>query len=61
VLLSLKRILKFAIILLGLQLSLQQVVEVGPAGLSIVAVTLLHVCLHLLVWQTIRDQRSYLN
>jgi len=31
---SLKRILKFAIILLGLQLSLQQVVEVGPAGLS---------------------------
>lgn len=38
---SLKRILKFAIILLGLQLSLQQVVEVGTAGLSIVVVTLL--------------------
>lgn len=38
---SLKRILKFAIILLGLQLSLQQVVEVGPAGLSIVALTLI--------------------
>jgi len=38
---SLKRILKFAIILLGLQLSLEQVIEVGPVGLAIIAVTLL--------------------
>lgn len=38
---SLKRILKFAIILLGLQLSLEQVIEVGPVGLGIVAFTLL--------------------
>ncbi len=37
---SLKRILKFAIILLGLQLSLEQVIEVGPIGLMVVAVTL---------------------
>lgn len=36
---SLKRILKFAIILLGLQLSLTQVIAVGPIGLAIVAVT----------------------
>ncbi len=38
---SLKRVLKLAIILLGLQLSLEQVVEVGPVGLAMVAVTLL--------------------
>ena len=38
---SLKRILKLAIVLLGLQLSLEQVIEVGPIGLAIVAITLL--------------------
>ena len=38
---SLKRILKFAIVLLGLQLSLEQVIEVGGVGLSIVTFTLL--------------------
>ena len=38
---SLKRILKLAIILLGLQLSLEQVIEVGPVGLGIVAFTLI--------------------
>ncbi|MBV6622532.1 MAG: YeiH family putative sulfate export transporter [Rivularia sp. (in: Bacteria)] len=38
---SLKRILKFAIILLGLQLSLEQVIEVGGVGLSIVTLSLL--------------------
>lgn len=36
---SLKKILKLAIILLGLQLSLAQVIEVGPVGFAIVAVT----------------------
>jgi uncharacterized integral membrane protein (TIGR00698 family) len=35
-----RRILRFAIILLGLQLSLAQVVTVGIAGLAIIAVTL---------------------
>jgi uncharacterized integral membrane protein (TIGR00698 family) len=38
---SLRRILRFAIILLGLQLTAQQVVEVGPLGLAIIAATLL--------------------
>jgi uncharacterized integral membrane protein (TIGR00698 family) len=37
---SLKRILRLAIILLGLQLSLPQVIAVGPVGLGIVIVTL---------------------
>lgn len=37
---SMRRILRFAIILLGLQLSLSQVVEVGGAGLAIIASTL---------------------
>jgi uncharacterized integral membrane protein (TIGR00698 family) len=35
-----RRVLRFAIILLGLQLSLAQVVEVGAAGLGIIAFTL---------------------
>ncbi len=38
---SLKRILKLAIILLGLQLSLEQVIDVGVVGLSIVTLTLI--------------------
>ena len=38
---SLKRILKLAIILLGLQLSLKQVIDVGAVGLSIVTLTLI--------------------
>jgi uncharacterized integral membrane protein (TIGR00698 family) len=37
---SLKRILRLAIILLGLQLSLPQVIAVGPVGLGIVIATL---------------------
>ncbi len=37
---TLKRILRLAIILLGLQLSLPQVITVGPIGLGIVIVTL---------------------
>ncbi|PAX46951.1 putative sulfate exporter family transporter [Brunnivagina elsteri] len=37
---TLKRILRLAIILLGLQLSLPQVIAVGPIGLGIVIVTL---------------------
>jgi uncharacterized integral membrane protein (TIGR00698 family) len=37
---SMRRVLRFAIILLGLQLSLSQVVEVGGAGLAIIASTL---------------------
>jgi uncharacterized integral membrane protein (TIGR00698 family) len=37
---SMRRLLRFAIILLGLQLSLSQVVEVGGAGLGIIASTL---------------------
>ncbi|MBE9210361.1 YeiH family putative sulfate export transporter [Nostoc sp. LEGE 06077] len=37
---SLKRILRLAIILLGLQLSLAQVLDIGPIGLAIVVVTL---------------------
>jgi uncharacterized integral membrane protein (TIGR00698 family) len=36
---SVRRVLRFAIILLGLQLSLSQVVEVGSAGLGIIATT----------------------
>lgn len=38
---SLRRILRFAIILLGLQLTAQQIVEVGPRGFAIITVTLL--------------------
>jgi len=38
---SLRRILRFAIILLGLQLTAQQIVEVGPRGFAIIAATLL--------------------
>ena len=38
---SLRRILRLAIILLGLQLTAAQVVEVGPAGLGIIVATLL--------------------
>ncbi|HVP85418.1 MAG TPA: YeiH family protein [Rhizomicrobium sp.] len=37
---SLRRILRLAIILLGLQLTAQQVVEVGGTGVAIIAVTL---------------------
>ena len=37
---SMRRILRFAIILLGLQLSLSQLVEVGGAGLGIIVLTL---------------------
>jgi uncharacterized integral membrane protein (TIGR00698 family) len=37
---SMRRVLRFAIILLGLQLSVSQVVEVGGAGLAIIASTL---------------------
>ncbi|MEM6755428.1 MAG: putative sulfate exporter family transporter, partial [Cyanobacteria bacterium P01_C01_bin.38] len=37
---SLKRILRLSIILLGLRLSLPQILAVGPAGLAIVFVTL---------------------
>jgi uncharacterized integral membrane protein (TIGR00698 family) len=37
---SLRRILRFAIILLGLQLTAQQIVEVGPKGLGVIALTL---------------------
>jgi uncharacterized integral membrane protein (TIGR00698 family) len=37
---SMRRILRFAIVLLGLQLSLPQVIEVGGAGLGIIAFTL---------------------
>jgi len=37
---SMRRILRFAIILLGLQLSLSQILEVGGAGLAIIASTL---------------------
>ena len=38
---SLRRILRFAIILLGLQLTAAQVVEVGPSGIAVIAITLL--------------------
>ncbi|MBY0558645.1 YeiH family protein [Hyphomicrobium sp.] len=38
---ALRRILRFAIILLGFQLTAQQVAEVGPHGLAIIAATLL--------------------
>jgi len=38
---SLRRILRLAIILLGLQLTAQQVVAVGGAGIAVIAVTLL--------------------
>lgn len=37
---SLKRILRFAIILLGLQLTVSQIVEVGGTGLAIIVATL---------------------
>ncbi len=38
---SLRRILRFAIILLGLQLTAEQVVEVGASGIAVIAITLL--------------------
>jgi uncharacterized integral membrane protein (TIGR00698 family) len=41
VMFSLRRILRFAIILLGLQLTAQQVVAVGGAGLAVIVATLL--------------------
>jgi uncharacterized integral membrane protein (TIGR00698 family) len=37
---SLRRILRFAIILLGLQLTAQQVIEVGATGIAVIALTL---------------------
>jgi uncharacterized integral membrane protein (TIGR00698 family) len=37
---SLRKILRLAIILLGLQLSAQQVIEVGGAGIAVIALTL---------------------
>ena len=37
---SLRRILRFAIILLGFQLTAQQIVEVGPVGFAIIAASL---------------------
>ena len=37
---SLKRILRFAIVLLGLQLTVMQIVEVGGAGVAIIVATL---------------------
>ena len=37
---SLRRILRFAIILLGMQLSIQQIVEVGAGGLAVIVATL---------------------
>ncbi|MBS0237229.1 MAG: YeiH family putative sulfate export transporter [Proteobacteria bacterium] len=38
---SLRRILRFAIILLGFQLTAQQIVEVGPIGFAIIVATLI--------------------
>jgi uncharacterized integral membrane protein (TIGR00698 family) len=38
--LSLRKILRFAIILLGLQLTVQEVIEVGGAGIAVIALTL---------------------
>ncbi len=37
---SLRRILRFAIILLGLQLTVQEVIEVGATGIAVIALTL---------------------
>jgi uncharacterized integral membrane protein (TIGR00698 family) len=37
---SLRRILRLAIILLGLQLTAQEVIEVGPTGIAVIALTL---------------------
>lgn len=37
---SLRRVLRFAIILLGLQLTTAQIVEVGPAGVAVIVLTL---------------------
>lgn len=37
---SLRRILRFAIILLGLQLTAQEVIEVGATGIAVIALTL---------------------
>ncbi len=37
---SLKRILRLAVILLGLRIGITQIIDVGPVGLAIVAVTL---------------------
>jgi uncharacterized integral membrane protein (TIGR00698 family) len=41
VMFSLRRILRFAIILLGFQLTAQQIVEVGPIGFAIIVATLI--------------------
>ncbi len=38
---SLRRVLRFAIILLGLQLTAEQIVEVGAAGIAVIAATLI--------------------
>jgi uncharacterized integral membrane protein (TIGR00698 family) len=38
---SLRRILRFAIILLGLQLTAEQVMEVGPTGIGVIVVSLI--------------------
>ncbi|MBS0235231.1 MAG: YeiH family putative sulfate export transporter [Proteobacteria bacterium] len=38
---SLRRILRFAIILLGFQLTAQQIVEVGPVGFAVIVATLI--------------------
>jgi uncharacterized integral membrane protein (TIGR00698 family) len=40
VMFSLRRVLRFAIILLGFQLTAQQIVEVGPTGFAIIVATL---------------------
>ncbi len=40
VMFSLRRVLRFAIILLGFQLTAQQIVEVGPIGFAIIVATL---------------------
>ena len=40
VMFSLRRVLRFAIILLGLQLTAEQVVEVGAGGIAVIAATL---------------------
>jgi uncharacterized integral membrane protein (TIGR00698 family) len=38
---SLRKVLRFAIILLGLQLTAEQVMEVGPIGIGVIALTLI--------------------
>jgi uncharacterized integral membrane protein (TIGR00698 family) len=42
---ALKRILRFAIILLGLQLTAVQIADVGTTGLAVIALTLVATCL----------------